>query len=97
MLASLVVALTLVPALGAKVQFRKTKDSIISNLINTLKVIYNSFAGKFLALPTLTIGIFTLVFIAAIYQIDNTKRIELPRVDEGKVTLSITCYLSRKK
>jgi len=90
MLASLVVALTLVPALGSKVKYRKTKDNFINKLINVVKVGYNLFAGKFLAVPWLTIAIFILIFIAAIYQIDSTKRIELPRVDEGKVSLSIT-------
>jgi multidrug efflux pump subunit AcrB len=90
MLASLAVALTLVPALGAKIQYRKAKTNIISKIVNTLKVYYTNIADHFLENPVKTFLVFCLLLSFAIYQINITKRIELPRVDEGKISLSIS-------
>ncbi|MDT8283297.1 MAG: efflux RND transporter permease subunit, partial [Gammaproteobacteria bacterium] len=90
MLASLVVALTLVPALGAKIKHKALRDNIIRKLINLLKVKYRNNATRFLKHPMITLVIFCLLLSLAILQIDNTKRIDLPRVDEGRVSLSIT-------
>ena len=90
MLASLVVAITLVPALGAKVKYQSRKDNLISKLINYFKVKYNNNAELFLNHPGKTFSIFCLLFLLAVYQIYNTKRIDLPRVDEGKISMSIT-------
>lgn len=90
MLASLVVALTLVPALGAKVKYRKPKDNIINKLINILKIKYYDNSERFLKHPLMTLAIFCLLLALAIYQLTATKRIELPRIDEGLVSMSIT-------
>ena len=90
LLASLAVALTLVPALGAKVKYRQKDSNIINILVNKLKVIYINRSRHFLAYPVTTFLLFGLLLGAAIYQISTTKRIELPRVDEGKVSLSIS-------
>jgi multidrug efflux pump subunit AcrB len=90
MLASLVVALTLVPALGARVQYKAAKNNIISNLVNYLKVKYQYNAHRFIDNPGKTLFIFSLLFALAVYQIYSTKRIELPNIDEGNVSLSIT-------
>lgn len=89
MLASLAVALTLVPALGAKVSIHKNETSLINKLINYIKVKYTNNADLFLANPVKTMLIFCLLLSIALYQINLTKRIELPRVDEGKISLSI--------
>jgi len=90
MLASLVVAITLVPALGAKVKYRRSKDNFINKLVDFIKVKYNSNSDRFLTHPTATFLIFCLLFILAIYQINETKRIDFPRVDEGKISMSIS-------
>ena len=90
MLASLMVAVTLVPALGSRVHFKQSKYNIISKIVNYLKVKYNNNAEAFLSKPLLTLLIFCLLLSLAIYQIDSTKRIGLPRVDEGQISLSIT-------
>lgn len=90
MLASLAVALTLVPALGARVKYKRTKSNITSKLVSYLKVKYTNNAYRFLNNPVATLLIFCLLLSFAIYQINMTKRIELPRVDEGKVSLSIS-------
>ena len=90
MLASLVVAITLVPALGAKVKYKRSKDNFINKLVGFIKVKYLKNSERFLTHPILTFVAFCLLFALAIYQIDQTKRIDFPRVDEGKISLSIS-------
>ena len=90
MLASLAVAVTLVPALGAKIKYRKTKTNSINKLLNNIKVIYYNNSERFLNHPGKTFFIFCLLFMLAIYQINTTKRIDFPRVDEGKISMSIS-------
>ncbi len=89
MLASLVVALTLVPALGAKAKIKDNKTSTINILLNKLKLNYTKNIGIFINHPIKTLTLFGLLFALAIYQINNTKRIDLPRVDEGTISMSI--------
>jgi len=90
MLASLVVAITLVPALGAKVKYKQEKNTNINKLVGFIKVKYNKFSGRFLHHPGKTFLIFCLFFVLAVYQINSAKRIDFPRVDEGKISLTIT-------
>jgi len=90
MLASLVVAITLVPALGAKVKYKQRKQNKINKLIDLIKVKYSDNSSRFLNYPAITLFIFCLLLALAIYQINDSKRIGLPSVDEGKVSLSIT-------
>ena len=90
MLASLVVAITLVPALGSRVKYKRNKNSYINKLIDHIKVKYRSNSERFLTHPGKTFFIFCLFFALAIYQINTTKRIDFPRVDEGKISLSIS-------
>ncbi len=90
MLASLVVAITLVPALSAKIKKQDNKTNIINKIINKLKVFYNKKSGLFLNNPITTLFVFSLLFALAILQFNNTKRIDFPRVDEGKISISIT-------
>ena len=90
MLASLTVALTLVPALGAKVKYRSENKGLISALINKLKVIYLNNSSHFLNNPVKVFVVFCLLFVVALYQIGDTKRIDFPRIDEGKISLFMT-------
>ena len=90
MLASLIVALTLVPALGAKVKYRPVKTNFISKLVNYIKVKYNNNSSLFLNNPIITLLFFCLLLGFAIAQISATKRIDLPSIDEGKISLSVT-------
>ena len=90
MLASLIVALTLVPALGAKVKYRPVKPNFISKLVNYVKVKYNNNSSLFLNNPIITLLLFCLLLGFAIAQISATKRIDLPSIDEGKISLSVT-------
>ena len=90
MLASLAVAITLVPALGAKVKYQSGKDNLIIRIVAYLKVIYTNNSGVFLDNPGKTLALFFILFALALYQINSTKRIDLPRVDEGKISMSIS-------
>ncbi len=90
MLASLIVAVTLVPALGARIKYKKPKNNVINKLINILKVKYKNNSGRFLNHPARTLAVFCLLLMLAVYQISLTKRISFPRVDEGKISMSIT-------
>ncbi len=90
MLASLVVAITLVPALGSKVKFNSRKNNLISKLIEYINAKYNTYASLFLNNPGKTLILFCLLFALALYQINSTKRIDLPRVDEGQISMSIS-------
>ncbi|MCG6938596.1 MAG: efflux RND transporter permease subunit [Gammaproteobacteria bacterium] len=90
MLASLAVALTLVPALGAKIKNVENKNIIIIKIVNILNALYRKKAGGFLNHPGITFFIFCLLFSFAVYQIIMTKRSDFPRMDEGKISMSIT-------
>ncbi len=90
MLASLIVAITLVPALGAKVKYRKIKPNIINKILNYVKAKYNNNSNLFLNNPIKVLVIFLLLLALALYEINNTKRIDLPRVDEGRVLISVS-------
>ncbi len=48
------------------------------------------YSGLFLNHPVITLSIFSLFFVLAIIQIDSTKRIDFPKVDQGKVSISIS-------
>jgi multidrug efflux pump subunit AcrB len=90
MLAALVVALTLVPALGNKVKSRQKEDNIINILINKLKVFYRNISGRFLHARLVTLSVFVVLLVLAIDEIATTRQIDLPRVDEGMVNMNIT-------
>lgn len=90
MLASLAVALTLVPALGAKVKHSNNKNILFIMLVNSLNVFYHKYSSHFLNHPGITFAVFCLLFSLAIYQINTTKRADFPRMDEGRIAMSIT-------
>jgi len=89
MLASLLVAITLVPALGSRVKYTHPKNSIINKLIEYIKVKYNDNSERFLSRPIFTLLSFSLLLTLAVYQINTTRQIGLPSVDEGKVLFFI--------
>lgn len=89
MLAALLVALTLVPALGAKIKKEKENKSLFNNLVNKLKVKYRSVVERIVLCPTPIVVIFLLAFIPAVLGIMNKGFIFLPTMDEGNVNISI--------
>ncbi len=92
MLAALVVALTLAPALGANLKLKDAEESkpiINNNLLNILKVRYQSVVRRVLRRPWLWIGGFSLLLAAAVVTLSNSKTTFLPDMDEGNVSMSI--------
>ena len=94
-LSSLVVALTLVPALGA----RTISQSVISQglparidiFMNKLQAIYGHYVGRLIIRPKLPLLILLVLFIASgfyFYHLQQ-KKIFLPQMDEGRINVSI--------
>ena len=76
--------------MAQKLNIVTLKINIINILVDKLKAIYIKSSRHFLTNPVTTLLLFGLLLSAAIYQINTTKRIELPRVDEGTISLSIS-------
>ncbi len=89
MLASLVVALTIVPALTGK--HRNTKPSgLLQPLESLLKKIYLFILKHLLKFPFLVIAIFTIGLWFSIPSFFTGKQIFLPDLDEGRVNIRVT-------
>ncbi len=85
-LAAMLVALTLVPALGAKVPSRPVQENARPNGFIRL---YVWFLGRLLPLRWLVIIGFLLALVFSVPILQNSKQIFLPDMDEGLVTLSV--------
>ncbi len=91
MIASLIVALTLVPSLSARVTTtstgitRRFTDRLVLNLQNG----YVGFIKYFTRHPLLTILIFIPAFTLAIIFAVNAERTDLPRLDNGTVRIIV--------
>jgi CzcA family heavy metal efflux pump len=90
MLAALIVALTLVPALGARVRSTPNKDSFFNKLINFLNSLYYSIVQRILKHPVPVIAGFLTAFALSVLVLIDSRPIFLPSMDEGNVTLSVT-------
>lgn len=87
MVASLFVAMTVVPALGSLIKKNTSKNHFsLDNIIRLYKIINN----KIILRPWLIIASFSILFILSIIGFTQTKSIFLPKTDEGNVSLSIT-------
>ena len=90
MLAALIVALTLVPALGARVRSGPGKNSYFNKLIDILKSLYYQMVQRILKHPLAVISGFVLAFVLSLVVLIDSRPIFLPSMDEGSVTVSIT-------
>jgi CzcA family heavy metal efflux pump len=90
MLAALIVALTLVPALGSRVKSRPLDTSYFNKLFNNIKSVYHSFVQRALKLPLAVILAFMLAFAGSLFAIVESRPIFLPSMDEGAVHVSVT-------
>ncbi len=89
MLAALLVALTLVPALGARIKSETKNKSIFNNLINKVKVKYQHVVERIVLCPTPIVIFFLLAFIPAVLGMMHQGFVFLPAMDEGNVSISI--------
>jgi CzcA family heavy metal efflux pump len=90
MLAALIVALTLVPALGARVTTRPPSDSYFNRLIDTIKSVYYRFVQQLLKHPLPVFITFVTAFAFSLVAITDSRPIFLPSMDEGNVNVSVT-------
>jgi len=87
-IASLIVALTLIPALGAKIQAPIKISS--KHLFDSIKLTYKNTLKSCLNYSSIIMGIFLLALIFSTYQLLNTKDIFFPTMDEGQVSIRIS-------
>ncbi len=87
-IASLIVALTLIPALGAKIQTPQADTD--SGVFNTIKNKYKSALSYCLPYSSLIISLFMAALIFSAYQLYHAKDIFFPTMDEGQVSISIS-------
>lgn len=87
-ISSLVVALTLIPALGAmtKSPAQPDKNSLFSSIQNS----YRKLLKKSLKHSFLILIVFCCALILSSYQLLNAKNSFFPTMDEGKVSISIS-------
>lgn len=87
MIASLFVAMTVVPALGSLIKKSQSRKLLsLDKIVN----IYKTIGKKIISKPSTVIAIFLPLFIISVYYFTQTNSIFLPRTDEGNVDLSIT-------
>ena len=90
MLAALIVALTLVPALGARIHTDPDKGHHFNKLNYILKSLHYSFVQRILKHPVAVIAGFLIAFVLSLLVLINSRPIFLPSMDEGNVTMSVT-------
>ena len=90
MLAALVVALTLVPALGSRVRDETDEGRAFIKMINALKRVYFRSVQFLLKHPLSVITIFSSMLVLAYFAIADSRPTFLPSMDEGIITVSIT-------
>ena len=90
MLAALVVALTLVPALGSRIRESKDEPNYFNRLIEKLKLIYTGFVRTVLAHSLGVVSVFAVVFVLSILVFIEARPVFLPSMDEGNVTVSVS-------
>ena len=89
MIAALVVALTLVPALGSRVGPGRHKERHFNKLVGILTSFYYVLVQRVLRHPLLVIAGFVVALILAVYVIIESRPIFLPSMDEGNVNISV--------
>ena len=91
-IASLVVSLTLVPALGARVHERKRNilQRFMDALIGFMQAGYRAFIAFLLRLPWLPLLILLPLLYLTLPILLEGKQIFLPKMDEGEISLRLT-------
>ena len=90
MLAALIVALTLVPALGARARSHTKFDNFFNKLIDSFKSFYYVVVRQLLRHPLAVISTFVVAFVLSVVAVSKSTPIFLPSMDEGSVNVSVT-------
>ena len=90
--ASMMVALTLVPALAGRLS--ANGDGVlrrgIDRLMQVLQERYSRFVALLLKLPWLVPLLFLLILLLTLFKLVPEKQVFLPQIDEGRISMSIT-------
>lgn len=86
--ASLIVAVTLVPALGARI--RTSGQQVDGRVFAAVKNHYRTLLKNVLDHRILVSALFIAALGFSVYQISNSKNLFFPAMDEGKVTIRLT-------
>ncbi len=89
MLSALIVALTLVPALGSRMGKEKNQRHFIDKPFAALKIFYTNMVKKIIHHPFKTLTGFIIVLVISLFVITQGRFIFIPKMDEGRVGLSI--------
>jgi multidrug efflux pump subunit AcrB len=91
-LASMVVALTLVPALAGRltVNGESAFRQFVDRLVGGLQTAYSRLVSQLLGVPWLMPLLFILTLLIVFYTLFPQKQIFLPQIDEGRISFSIT-------
>jgi multidrug efflux pump subunit AcrB len=90
MLSALIVALTLVPALGSRVKSRPDNAQLFNKLFITLKARYHSIVQHVLKHSVAVLLVFITGMAFAYYTLINSQFKEFPSLDEGDVSIYVT-------
>ncbi|MDQ1362819.1 MAG: hypothetical protein QG652_679 [Pseudomonadota bacterium] len=88
-LASLLVALTLVPALGARMQHRTTAPATQA-IMQWLQNKYIAMLQKSLGRPAIVFVVTLPLLFASVWILSNSKEVFLPDMDQGQINISVT-------
>ena len=94
-ISSLVVALTLVPALGARTispsSISQGLPARIDIFVTKLQTLYSNLVARLITRPKIPLLVLFILFIAAVFYFYHLqdKKIFLPQLDEGRINVSI--------
>ena len=89
-IASLVVALTLVPALGARTRSSSTQSTPVDRVVQSIRNVYTRWLQMFVRHPLLVFAVALPLLALSSYNLLNGKELFFPELDEGLVRISIT-------
>ncbi|MES9989846.1 MAG: efflux RND transporter permease subunit [Candidatus Thiodiazotropha endolucinida] len=90
-LASMIVALTLVPALSGRLSIglKDRLRQVIDKLMLQLQTGYSGLVEILLRKPWLPLVVFVLLLVFAIFKLVPEKQIFLPQIDEGRISIRL--------
>ena len=89
-LASLLVAITLVPAYASRVRQHEKKEGRLARTLHKLQQHYANLLKYLLRLPWVPLVIFIPALVLSLYLLMDQRQIFLPQMDEGLISMSIT-------
>ena len=89
-IASLIVALTLVPALGARTRSAARTSTPVDRMVQAIRKVYTRWLQLFIKHPTLVFAVSLPLLALSSYNLYNSKELFFPELDEGRISISMT-------